>query len=127
MSFEKSLSIADDLQDIFNEDTRFIAKKLLTRLIFVSPIDTGKFRGGWFVDVGKSNREIDDSRRSATALAEGIAVIETARVVDYPELVISNNQPHGEKLNDGHSAQAPRKFVELEIASVVRLKGPVDV
>lgn len=118
MSFENDLSVEDDLLIIVNDENRLVTETLFTRLIFVSPEDTGAFKGNWFVSTGAPNREIDDSRRSAEALVEGVAVIETAKDIELPTLTISNNQPYGEALNSGTSDQAPSMFVELEIQRV---------
>jgi len=118
MSFENDLSIADDLKIIINDESRFVTEKLFTRLIFVSPEDTGAFKGNWNVSTGKPDRTIDDSRRSGEALVQGVTVIDSAKDIELPTLTISNGQPYGEKLNSGSSDQAPSMFVELEIQKV---------
>lgn len=48
MPFEKSMSISVDLEDEINEETRLVSFALLARLMVVSPVDTGRFRGNWF-------------------------------------------------------------------------------
>jgi len=115
MSFELDLSIADEIQIEVNNETRFVTDKLLTRLIFVSPEDTGAFKGNWYVSPRGVNRTFDINRRSAVALTEGIANIELAKPINFPTLTISNPADYGEALNSGHSAQQPAMFVELEI------------
>lgn len=123
MSFEDSLSISVELEDEINEEARIVSFALLQRLMIVSPVDTGRFRGNWFLSLGKSSREINQERRSGSALQEGKAVIDSATAIDYPTIILSNNLPYAEALNNGHSKQAPRKFIESEISNVVRKRS----
>lgn len=123
MSFEKSLSISVDLEEEINKEARIVSFALLARLIVVSPVDTGRFRGNWFLSLGKSSREINFDRRSSESLQEGKSVIDSASAIDYPTIILSNNLPYAEKLNNGHSKQAPKKFVEKEIDRVANQRS----
>ena len=123
MSFEDSLSISVELEDEINEEARIVSFHLLQRLMIVSPVDTGRFRGNWFLSLGKSSREINQERRSGSALQEGKTVIDSATAIDYPTIILSNNLPYAEKLNNGHSLQAPKKFIEKEIDAVARKRN----
>ena len=118
MTFEKSLSIANDMQLEVNKETRAAALNILRILLIGTPVDTGRARGNWFVGVNSSVRSIEDNRRSSTASVEGKTVIGTASRFNYPTIVVSNNLPYIEKLNNGHSKQAPIKYVELAIQKV---------
>tara|TARA_R100000951_G_scaffold113374_3_gene115249 strand:- start:2988 stop:3365 length:378 start_codon:yes stop_codon:yes gene_type:complete len=118
MSFKESMSIEDDMKGLINQETRAVSIILLTGLTFVTPVDTGRAKGNWFVGVNKSNRDTEKERRLSQAIAEGNSKIGSARQLDYPTIVLSNNLPYIEKLNDGHSKQAPKKFVEAEIHRV---------
>jgi len=125
MSFEKSLSIADELSMEVNKETRAIGINLLNGLTRVTPVDTGRVRGHWFVGLNTSIRAIDSERRAAQAVIQGGSVISKAKALDYPEIVLSNNLPYIERLNDGHSTQAPKKFVEAEIDRVVNASNKI--
>lgn len=118
MSFEKSLSIADDIQDEVNKETRAVGLNLLRLLVKATPVDTGRAKGNWFVSITASFRGVDESRRQSTAITEGNTIIGSAMRISYPSITLSNNLPYIEKLNDGHSKQAPAKFVELAIQRV---------
>ena len=120
MAFE--LSIAADMEDEINKEARAVSLNLLNGLTRVTPVDTGRARGNWFVGINKSNRNIEAERKASQAVVEGGSVIGKARVIDYPEIVLSNNLPYIEKLNDGHSTQAPKKFIESEINRVVNAR-----
>ena len=126
MSYAKSLSIADDIADEVNREARAVSINLLNGLTRVTPVDTGRARGNWFVGINKSNRNIEQERKAFEAIQQGVGVVSSAKQLNYPEIVISNNLPYIEKLNEGHSKQAPIKFVEIEIdrvANARRLNG----
>lgn len=120
MTFEKSLSISVDMEDEINEEARILALSLLNGLTIRTPVDTGRARGNWFVSTSKPNREIKEDRRSAEAISDGSQKIDNAKSIEYPSITLSNNLPYIERLNDGHSLQAPKKFVEIEIDRVVK-------
>ena len=118
MSFEKSLSIADDIQDEINKEVRASSLNVLRLLVKATPVDTGRAKGNWFVSTGSPSRSESDSRKASTAVSEGSSVIASAIRISYPTITVSNNLPYIEKLNNGHSDQAPAKFVELAIQRV---------
>tara|TARA_R110000803_G_scaffold95395_2_gene163355 strand:+ start:1931 stop:2308 length:378 start_codon:yes stop_codon:yes gene_type:complete len=119
MSFAKSLSIVDEMTDEINREARALGINLLNGLTRVTPVDTGRARGNWFVGINKSNRSIDQERKAAQAIIDGVSDITSSKFLDYPEIVLSNNLPYIERLNDGYSLQAPKKFIESEIDRVV--------
>ena len=120
MSFEKSLSIIDDMQLEVNQEARAVSLNLLRLLVKASPVDTGRFRGNWFVSTDTPFRGTEENRRQSTAINEGNSVIASAIKISYPTITLSNNLPYAERLNQGHSRQAPAKFVELTINRVIR-------
>jgi hypothetical protein len=119
MSFKDSLSIEVELEEFVNEEARILSFSLLSGLTRITPVDTGRARGNWFVGLNAPNRSIDESRSAGSALSDGAATINKTESVVYPSIIISNNLPYIERLNDGHSQQAPAKFVESEISRVV--------
>lgn len=123
MSFERSLSVSEDIEEVVNQEARAISINLLNGLTLVSPVDTGRFRGNWFLSLGKSSRQTDSNRRATAAVIEGISVIGKAKAINYPTIILSNNLPYGERLNDGYSTQAPKKFIEKEIDRVVNARN----
>ena len=116
-----SVPIADDLEDFVNKEVRALSLNLLIGLVRTTPVDTGRAKGNWFVSpTQKSNRTIDNNRRSQQAISQGSATIQSVINEKFPDITVSNNLPYIEKLNDGHSKQAPKKFIETEINRVVR-------
>ena len=91
--------------------------KILTRLVQMSPVDTGRFRGNWLV--GFDNPPVDvsaavDKDGSAT-VARGVLVIEQFRV-GMKAVYFTNNLPYAYPLEMGHSQQAPGGMVRITAA-----------
>ena len=95
---------------------RFAALDILGQVIAVSPVDTGRFRGNWVVGLkvpDKNIKFVADGDTGASAYNDGQLIINTH--VGLIDIWISNNLPYAERLNDGHSTQAPRNFVEIAV------------
>lgn len=150
MSFERSLSILDDIEKEINREARALSINLLTGLTKVTPVGNpdlwvythptrgvidyigyfgypdgyvgGSARGNWFVGVNTTNRSVMPGRDKVSAISDGISDINKASKLKYPTITISNNLPYIERLNDGWSTQAPPKFVESEIDRVVNAR-----
>lgn len=108
-----------DVAELVNLATRKISLGILSRLVLASPVDTGRFRGNWQVDIGRDpTAELPDEDKSGTVtLARGTATILGA--APFKEIILANNLPYGPKLNDGYSKQAPAGFVEAAIDAEV--------
>lgn len=136
MSFEKSLSIAVDMEEEINKEVRKTSFNLFSRLMIVMPIGNpdlwqspapagytgGQARGNWFISTASPIRKIEPDRRQTEAETSAKVSIASAKNIKYPTLILSNNMPYIEELNRGHSTQAPKKFIEKEIDRVVRKK-----
>lgn len=118
MSFERSLSIADELEDEINEEARKVAFSVLNGVIVTTPRDTGRAAGNWFVGINSPDRSVEPNRRSGEAVREGAARMQAAEFLPYPEIILSNSLPYIERLNTGYSLKAPAMFVEIEIKRV---------
>ena len=115
-----SVHIDDDLEDMVNQEVRALSLNLLIGLVKTTPVDTGRAKGNWFVSPSrKSNRTIEQFRKSRQAISQGTATIHSVINEKFPNITLSNNLPYIERLNDGHSKQAPKKFIETEITRVV--------
>ncbi len=105
---------------------RKIALELFSRVILRSPVDTGRFRGNWQVQVGNiPNGTLDLNDKSGTA-AISAATAKTAGVVAGDVIYLANNLPYSIRLEEGHSQQAPTGMVALsvqEFQAIVRAVG----
>lgn len=100
--------------------TRRVANKVLRNLIVASPKDTGRFINNWLVGVGsRITRTLLGNDPSRTiARQRGERAIK--RQNPFSTIFISNNLPYARRLNEGHSGQAPRNFVERAIKDAVK-------
>ena len=117
-----SVPIGAELEKFINQDVRAISLNLLTGLVKTTPVDSGRAKGNWFVSTGAPDRSTNETRRQGEALSQGSKEIAGAKKDEYPTITISNNLPYIERLNDGHSEQAPKKFVENEIRRVTNAR-----
>lgn len=109
-------------------------------VVLATPVDTGRARSNWQVELGHS---IDTTREPYSEGSEGStagpnarAAIEQGRtaIAAYKangtnaSIHITNNLSYIGKLNDGHSAQAPAGFVEEAVmvgVNAVRSAGSI--
>ncbi|MFT6347028.1 MAG: hypothetical protein ACJAYB_000009 [Psychromonas sp.] len=107
-----------------NREVRKMALQLLTEFTIVSPVDTGRFRGNWYVGMDNRVTKTDHNRRAPQAISEAQAILLGGSVLgdDFDSIYITNNLDYGPKLNDGHSLQAPARFVQIAIARIVNAR-----
>ncbi len=83
-----------------------------------TPVDTGWARANWIASVGDSPREPVGTPDNISS-AEGEQSASLGTVLTYTrdkgKLFITNNVPYINRLNDGHSKQAPAGFVQRAI------------
>ena len=120
----ESLSIYADLEEDVNKLARATAFNLLTGIVKKTPVDTGRARGNWQLNINNPISSISDekSQSGAAAINKGAAVIGKAKDIEFPVFWLTNNLPYIGRLNNGYSQQAPAKFVETEIKRVVNKK-----
>lgn len=95
--------------------TRKVALAVDAAVVIATPVDTGRARANWQVNLGQpvsGTREASDKSGQA-AIAEGQATI--AQYKGDSSIHITNNLPYIGRLNDGWSAQAPAGFVEKAV------------
>ena len=97
-----------------------ISLELLKKLVKKSPVDTGRFRGNWFVALDFPDRTIsDDTDKTKTGrktISRGRRVIEALQAGH--KVIISNNLPYAVMLEYGWSNQAPQGVVAVSLEEV---------
>jgi len=91
--------------------------RILSRLVLMSPVDTGRFRGNWQVTFEAAASEpvtaIDPD--GSETIAAGSVIIETFRV-GMNAVYFTNALPYAYRLEMGHSDQAPGGMVRITAA-----------
>lgn len=92
---------------------RKAALDLFGELIQTTPIDTGRARAGWSMDVRKGEDvpplKASSYRPKSPVPPKGV-----------PYIMIYNNVEYIVRLNEGHSTQAPAHFVEQAVDKIAR-------
>ncbi len=88
-------------------------------VILETPVKTGHARANWQVGlVAPITKEIDaeDKEGAATIARNNTLIRAREKRVD---IILSNNVPYINKLNEGSSSQAPAGFIQLAILAAV--------
>ena len=121
-----------------NKAVRTVALAVDQTVVMATPVDTGRARSNWQVQVGFMASDVIDpyvpgaggstvAQNTQAALEQGKIAISAA--APGQEIHITNNLAYIGALNDGHSAQAPAGFVEeavhagIKTVRTVRLLG----
>lgn len=119
-SFEIQLNaaFAEKVEGRIQEVTRWVALEALRRVILKSPVRSGRFKGNWQAALSvrpDGTLDVVDPSGSAT-LAEGSRNISQLR--PYEVVYLSNNVPYAQKIEEGHSGQAPAGVVAVTVAEL---------
>lgn len=94
---------------------RKIAMEVFREVILMSPVDTGRFRGNWQVEIGNVPQGTvaleDKDGRATIAAADAKALGLKAGQSIY----LVNNLPYARRLEYGWSKQAPGGMVRLTV------------
>ncbi|EPK6501896.1 TPA: HK97 gp10 family phage protein [Klebsiella quasipneumoniae subsp. quasipneumoniae] len=96
---------------------RAVSLRILARLVQMSPVDTGRFRGNWLVGFNNApggTLEAFDKEGDDTIARESL-VIEQFKV-GMTAVYFTNNLPYAYPLEFGHSSQAPGGMVRITAA-----------
>jgi len=97
-----------------------VALDILSGVVLGTPVDTGRARGGWMVELGGAEPSGDGSpdKGGGGAISAGASKIAAAK--PFEQISIANNVPYIGRLNDGHSKQAPKEFIQKAIDRVIK-------
>ena len=127
----------DKLEIILEDMDIFIAKQIVglvfeihAELVQATPVDLGWARAHYIPRIATPYRETFDGdptaagagQSNAKALQELYGIAHSYKIEMGP-IYISNNVPYIQKLNDGHSKQAPAGFIQLAVDSAVSNRG----
>ena len=95
---------------------RKVGIEVASSLILKSPVDTGRFRANWVASIlAPSNNTTESTDPSGqNAMAAASKQILNAKLGQA--IWISNNLPYAQRLEHGHSQQAPAGMVRVTVA-----------
>lgn len=111
-----------DTEEKIEDAIALIALDSLRGVVRKSPVDTGRFRGNWIVSKNAPNAkssEVTDKNGGQT-ITKGSGVIDTFKVDTDSRIIIQNNLPYANRLENGWSKQAPNGMVALTVAEMQR-------
>lgn len=101
---------------------RKVALAVDAELVYSTPVDTGRARSNWQVEIDSPAKGTVDPVGAAEALARAEAKVQESK--PGSTIHITNNLPYIGRLNEGWSAQAPAGFVETAVLNgALRIKG----
>lgn len=103
------------------KQTAFFRKVVLEvgrKLIDKSPVDTGRFRGNWYMGIGTPDRtQSEDTDKNGASTKERLERI-AERLEAGDVAIISNNLPYALMLEYGWSNQAPQGMAAITVEEV---------
>jgi len=122
--------------DKLDQACRKIVLTVYKGVIMDTPVDTGRARGAWTASTGSSpdmepagamaqTFELDKSGRATVAAMQ--ATVGEWVPLSGRAAFLANNLPYIDALNNGHSKQAPKHFVELNVIRAGAIAANVAV
>lgn len=96
---------------------RMVALKVFTKLVQGNPVDTGRARASWTVNVNRPNRAVKPPKPSGT-VAYPEPPFPEVQVKLGETIWISNSLPYIFSLEQGHSGQAPNGWIRVSVEEV---------
>ena len=102
------------------------AGAVLRSVVENTPVDTGYARSNWTPELDRAFEGLFPARvpgekgstaeeNAAATIEVGTPTIEAFDIENNESIHITNNAPHIQPLNDGHSKQAPAGFVQMAV------------
>lgn len=122
MSWSRSLAgFAKEVEETLTQRQKEIAVYALQQVIMGSPVDQGTYKGNHRVTVNGITLDYSldaEDQNGQRTLMEGVRVIGSVSQ-PFGEIVVQNNSPYGERLESGHSQQAPAGVYSVAFNSTV--------
>lgn len=115
-NYEKHFSVKAELEKEISDEMKKDALLIDRGVVLATPVDTGRARANWIVSLGDPVTTTTEEQGESVSFAQGQA--EILKQKGFQRIIIQNNLPYIKKLNDGHSKQAPKKFIERVIEQV---------
>ncbi len=99
-----SINLAKDIDKAIEQEFRARALKAFAEVKLTTPVDTGQARNSWYIGYTETYYN------QKTPISSNINILVPK---DKPQkIIVTNGTTYIEFLNNGHSQQAPTKFIE---------------
>ena len=104
---------ADDVPKKVSIAVRWISLELFKRIVYNTPVDTGRARGNWQVgvDSAPTSSLLTVDKAGGITVSQGRQIINQFDAERNTSIFLVNNLVYIVPLEDGHSKQAPRGMV----------------
>ncbi|BBP71123.1 hypothetical protein PHLH6_31270 [Pseudomonas sp. Seg1] len=98
---------ADVVEENITRRVRVIALAMLSEVVLRSPVDTGRFRGSHVISIGAPVyvQPAKFDRNGGGTINAGASAL--TGLEPFTQVFLQTNLPYAEKLEQGHSKQAP--------------------
>ncbi len=126
---EVDAAFAEEIGSL-RDAVEYIGIQAIRRVDMRSPVDTGRFRANWTISIGEPSSAItpvEDKTGSTTVAGNVAALAEYPKDGKFPVIYLQNNLPYAERLEFGHSAQAPSGMVAITVAELEALMHGIEI
>jgi hypothetical protein len=123
MAKSKELSkVISGLRKFTEDQIKRVAVNGYFNISVDTPVLTGFARASWLMSVGSPATEVAGSAEKVDQNVGGssLSSLSNWTLASGQSIFITNNVPYINRLNQGHSKQAPKGFVEKAIKETVR-------
>lgn len=106
-----------DTDEKVSDAIALIAMYCLRGIVRKSPVDTGRFRANWQVskNVPRTTELNLTKENQGVTISRGQRTIDTFDIKNDSMIIIQNNLPYANRLENGWSKQAPNGMVSLTV------------
>lgn len=111
---------AESIDADFASSVKVYAIRALRGIVEQTPVDTGRARGAWAIGVNASPSYTADRLvvKGAPAPASEVAKLEALNTQPFSLVIIGNNLPYAQALENGSSSQTPAGMVATTLANL---------
>ena len=118
---ESAVSVMTQLKDFTEDVIKQVTLEVTAVLGEDTPVDTGWAQANWVPNIGSSHTGTAGTKESVTATAKEEGIAKVLALYQLPDIVfVTNNVSYIERLNAGHSDQAPSGYIQVGILKAIQ-------
>lgn len=118
---DDAVSVMTQLKDFTEDIIKQVTLEVTAQLGEDTPVDTGWAQANWVPNIGSSHIGTVGTKESVTATAKEEGIAKVLALYQLPAIVfVTNNVSYIERLNAGHSDQAPSGYIQVGILKAIQ-------